>query len=111
MTLKTPQRAVGIVTLVAVLFVATTLLAQQLAPTPQQQAIAKLVVQMIEREHISRHEVDDKVSGKLDDKFIKDLDPQKLYFYQRDIEDFNVSRSTLDDALRTGNIDFAYKVF
>jgi carboxyl-terminal processing protease len=102
---------VGIVTLVAVLFVATTLLAQTLAPTPQQQAIAKLVVQMIEREHIGRHEVDDKISGKLDDKFIKDLDPQKLYFYQRDIDDFNISRTTLDDALRAGNIDFAYKVF
>ena len=112
MILKTPSRAASTLTLAAVLLVATTLLAQQLSPPkPAHEAIAKLVCQMIEREHISRGEIDDKISGRLADRFIKDLDPQKLYFYQSDIDDLNLSRAILDDSLKAGNIDWAFKAF
>jgi len=112
MTLKTPSRAASTLTLAAVLLVATTLLAQQLGtPKPAHQAIAKLVVQMMEREHLSRSAIDDKISGRLVDRYLKDLDPQKLYFYQSDIDLFNQSRTVLDDALHAGNVDFAFKTF
>jgi carboxyl-terminal processing protease len=112
MNLKPPSRAASTLTLVAVMLVATTLLAQQLAPpTPAHEQIAKLVCQMIEREHLSHSRFDDKISGRLTDRFLKDLDPQKLYFYQSDIDDLDVSRTTLDEALRAGNMDFAFKAF
>src|SRR5579871_2065780 len=112
MIFKTPSRAASVLTITAVLLVATTLLAQQLStPKRDQEVIAKLVVQMIEKEHLSRGHVDDVTSSRLVDRYVKDLDPQKLYFYQIDIDEFNRSRSKLDDALQKGNIDFAYTVF
>lgn len=112
MIFKTPSRAASTLTIAAFLLVATTLVAQQLAPPKRdQEVIAKLVVQMIEKEHLSRGHIDDAMSSRLVDRFIKDLDPQKLYFYQIDIDEFNRSRTKLDDALQKGNVDFAYSVF
>lgn len=112
MIFKTPSRAASTLTITAVLLVATTLVAQQLAtPKRDQEVIAKLVVQMIGKEHLSRGAFDDVMSARLVDRYVKDLDPQKLYFYQIDIDEFNRSRTRLDDALQKGNIDFAYTTF
>ena len=65
-----------------VFLVATTLLAEVLS-APQQANVAKLVCEaMIEANHISQKPIDDSVSAKLVDEYIKTLDPQKLYFLQ-----------------------------
>lgn len=72
---------------------------------------AKLVVQMIPQFHVSRKGVDDLVSSKLLDSFLKDLDPAKLYFQQSDIDEFSKYRTSLDDALKNGDVQFGYDVF
>ena len=66
---------------------------------------------MIEQTHISQNPIDDAVSAKLVDEFVKTLDPQKLYFLQGDIDRFNKYRNELDDLIKAGNIDFAKMVF
>ena len=93
-----------------VFLVATTLLAEHLS-TPQQTQVAKLVCEMIESTHISQKPIDDSVSAKLVDEFIKTLDPNKLYFLQGDIDKFNKYRTELDDLLKAGNVEFAGMVF
>ncbi|QDU37825.1 Tail-specific protease precursor [Maioricimonas rarisocia] len=90
---------------------ATTIFAQQLATQAADSETAKLITEMIPRYHLSRQRVDDGIAAKLLPTFIKDLDPQKQYFLQSDISDFERSRDTLDDALRDGNLDFAFRVF
>src|SRR5262249_10526429 len=60
---------------------------------------------------LSQHPIDNTISEELDDGYIKELDPQKLYFLQSDIDQFQKFRDSLDDALQTGNVDFAYQVF
>jgi carboxyl-terminal processing protease len=96
-----------------VMLVATTLLAEQLGSLsgPQSANIAKLVCEMIEANHISHKPIDDSTSSKLVDEYIKQLDPQKLYFLQSDIERFNKFRYELDDLIKAGNLDFAANVF
>lgn len=96
-----------------VLLVATTLLAEQLSRrgSTASGSIARQVVQMIEANHISQQTVDDDVSARLVDTFIKDLDAQKLYFLQSDIDELNKSRTSLDDQLKAGSLDFAHKTF
>lgn len=93
--------------------VATTLFAQQLFSSSDfaDEDTARLVTQMIPRFHLSQAEVDDAVSGRLLDGFIEQMDPQKLYFLQSDIDEFSKYRTTLDDMLKEGNVDFAYHVF
>lgn len=111
MTQKLFSRALTRLTLAGLLFVATTLVAQQLAPRKEESDIARMVVQMIEREHMSRHRIDDEVSAKLVDKYVKEFDSQKLYFLQSDIDDMARWKTQLDDQLKVGNLDFAFQTF
>jgi carboxyl-terminal processing protease len=110
--MKYPSRATRtlIVGLAAVAL--TTLFARQICSFDQvDQETARLVSQMIPRFHLSQSGIDDKISGMLVDGYELELDPQKLYFLQADIESFNQDRATLDDAIKEGNVDFAYQVF
>lgn len=107
---RTPSRAASTLSIAMVFLVATTLLAEHLS-APQQANVAKLVCEMIESNHISQKPIDDTISAKLVDEFIKTLDSQKLYFLQSDIDRFNKFRTELDDLVKAGNVDFATSVF
>lgn len=89
-----------------------TLCVQKLSSAdPAERETAKLVSKMIPQFHLSRKTVDDRISSMLLDGFVKDLDPQKLYFLQSDIDSFEKYRTSLDDEILGGNVDFAYLVF
>ena len=106
------SRATASFTAAALFLVATTIFAQQMnARDPEEATTTQLVAKMTENFHLNQHTIDDNISSKLVDKFIKDLDPQKLYFYEGDIANFNQYRKSLDDMLRKGNVDFANLVF
>ena len=109
---KTPSRAASTATLVAMCLAGTALLAQQIAaPKPEFTQITKLVCQMIEKEHLIRLPINDTMAERTVDHFVKELDPQKLYFMQSDIDEFNQARTTLDDNVKQGNIDWAFTTF
>src|SRR5690348_4586665 len=110
MTLRTPSRTVCTLSAFVVLLVATTLLAEHLSAS-QQSNVAKQVCEMIESTHISQKPIDDSISAKLVDEFVKQLDPQKLYFLQSDVDRFNKYRNDLDDLIKAGNVDFATTAF
>jgi carboxyl-terminal processing protease len=110
MIFRTPSRAACTLSTAVVFLAATTLLAEHLS-TAQQANVAKLVCEMIESTHISQKPIDDSISAKLVDEFVKSLDPLKLYFLQADIDRFNKYRTELDDLVKAGNLDFATMVF
>lgn len=112
MKLNAPSRTTGIMTAGVILLVATTIFAQQIggAPAPEQ-ATVKLVSEMISKYHISQKPLDDRISAMILNKFIKDLDPQKLYYLKSDIDGFARYRDQLDDLLKMGQISFAYEAF
>ena len=112
MKLYVPSRTVGIITVSVVLLVATTIFAQQLGGAQShEQATVKLVSEMISKYHISQKALDDRISGMVLNKFIKDLDSQKLYFLKSDIDEFARYRDQIDDLLKVGQITFAHEVF
>jgi carboxyl-terminal processing protease len=112
MKLHTPSRTSGVLTISVVFLVATTIFAQQIggAQGPEQ-ATVKLVADMITKYHISQKPLDDRISAMILQKFIKDLDSQKLYFLKSDIDGFARYRDQLDDLLKAGNVNFAHEVF
>jgi carboxyl-terminal processing protease len=65
----------------------------------------------METEHLTGQRLDDTVSRRTLDTFVKDLDPLKLFFMQSDIDEFMQSRDRLDDWLKRGDVKFAYTVF
>lgn len=112
MKLTRPSRAASTLVIGVFLLVATTIFAQQLAkPTEEAAHTARVICTMVGKYHINHSEVDDSISPKLFDRFIDLLDPQKLYFLEADIEEFNAQRMQLDDQLKKGDVNFAYDVF
>lgn len=112
MKFRTPSRAASLLTVGLILLVATTMFAQQLSePSSEEETTAKLVTRMIERFHINQPEIGDEVSQKLLKRYLRVLDPQKLYFLKQDVDGFRRYRTQLDDLLESGNVQFAMTVY
>ncbi|MCH8829478.1 MAG: carboxy terminal-processing peptidase [Planctomycetes bacterium] len=112
MKFKKPSRATTTLLIVIAGFVATTMFAQKFAVAkPEDETTARLVAKLITRYHISQGKIDDKISAKMFDRYLKQLDPRKLYFTKADIDEFSKSRTILDDQIQEGNVKFAYQVF
>ena len=51
--------------------------------------MTKIVTTLMKKEHLTKHPLDDEISRRALDLFLKSLDGMKLYFYQSDIDEFN----------------------
>lgn len=80
-------------------------------PRVEDRTIAKVVKRMVERDHISRRIIDDEISSRTFDRFLRQLDPLKLYFLQSDIDEFSKYKLQLDDNAQRGDIGFAYVAY
>ena len=85
--------------------------ADPVAPGPSDRQITFMVALMLKREHLSRHPLDKEISQRCIATFLKSLDPMKVYFYQSDIDNFMRHKDELSDAIRRGDVSFAYTVF
>ena len=95
-------------------FVALIVGAQAPPPAPPltaEEKTAKIVVNLLERAHMAKPTIDDEIAKKWCKTFIKDLDPQKIYFLKADVDEFLPQATNLDDLVKKGNIDFAKDVF
>ena len=81
------------------------------APSPMDRIVSRAVVDLLQQEHLLQHPLDNEISARWLDGFLKMLDPGKCYFYQSDIDEFKKSEQELDDQVKRGDIEFAYTVF
>jgi len=103
-----PLAAFGLLGIVALVIGAQ---APSPVPTPEDQKTAKIVVGLLERSHMAKPKIDDATAVKWCKTFLKDLDPQKFYFLQADVDEFLPQATTLDEKIHEGNLDFAKLVF
>lgn len=80
-------------------------------PRAKDRRIALVVSALMRRDHLSKHPLNNEISQRGLERYIKSLDPMKVYFYQSDIDEFMKNRDELDDQLAKGNIDIAYTIF
>lgn len=80
-------------------------------PGKHDQLLTQIVCEMFQRGHVTRPKIGDEISKRLFQRFLKDLDPGKMYFLQSDIDDFKKQETELDDMLLKGDLSFAYKVY
>ena len=73
--------------------------------------ILKTIADYMHSQHLSKHPLDDEISERAFDQFIKSLDSMKVYFLQSDIDTFKASRDRLDEFARAGDMTFAIDVF
>ena len=79
-------------------------------PTIRDKVITQSVADWLEGRHLRRWKLDDKRSKRMFDSYLKALDPQRMYFTAADFESFRGSRLMIDDFIKSGNLDFAFKV-
>lgn len=86
-------------------------LARPTEPTRVDRNIAIMVSALMDRRHLSEMEVNNEISHRALDMFVKNLDRMKLFFLQSDIDEFMADRDRLDDYVKEGDVRVAKKIF
>jgi carboxyl-terminal processing protease len=95
----------------AVLWGGRTSVAEPTQPGPDDRHVTRAITFLMNREHLTRHPLDDEISGRWLDNYLKTLDPRKVFFTQSDVDNWNNYRKQLDDMAVLGDTSFAYRVF
>jgi carboxyl-terminal processing protease len=82
-----------------------------LAPTEQENYVARRVADIISHEHYRRAPLDDHLSSLILDRYLDAIDGSRSYFYASDIAEFEKYRYELDDAIKTGDVEPAFVIF
>jgi carboxyl-terminal processing protease len=89
----------------------TALAIHQLEPLPQESQAAHLSAEVLKRYHYKRIPLNDAVSSKIFDNYLKALDGEKIFFLQTDIDQFEPARNKLDDAILNENLSIPFAIF
>lgn len=86
---------------------------EKLQPLAEHSRATAEIVTRLQHWHYERNSVflDDHLSARILDTYINELDPERSYFLQSDIDEFNKLRDRMDDALKTGNMQPAFAIF
>ena len=84
---------------------------QFLYPEQRHENIAELVAQFVQKSHYNQVAVNDELSSKVLDFYIKNLDRNRMYLLASDIEYFERYRYTLDDIVKSKPLDPVYEMF
>ncbi len=82
-----------------------------LAPQKQQEQAAQLSAQFLTRYSYRPVALDDSLSVKIMDRFIKSLDPDRMIFLQSDINTFMADSTKIDDAIKTEDLKLPFSIF
>lgn len=82
-----------------------------LKPLQQQMQAAAMTAQFLTRFHYKAVPLDDAMSQKIFDRYLKSLDPEKLFFFQADIDQFAPARTKMDDAINNQDLTTPFAMF
>ncbi|MCL2622607.1 MAG: carboxy terminal-processing peptidase [Planctomycetaceae bacterium] len=85
--------------------------ADELKPTATDGIIGRLVSLRLPREHISKHPLDETISKRAFDLYLKSLDPAKYYFYQSDIDEFKKYETEICKQLTSSKVDIGFEMY
>lgn len=104
--------------LLAVLLISSGVLAKpsvvsvdDLRASEQQRQTALIITQVMEKFHYRKPSLDDAMSAAVFDRYLESLDANRSFFSAQDIAKFEPYRDKLDDSLRRGKLDPAYRIF
>ncbi len=83
----------------------------ELKPEQQEAQAAHLAAELLSRYHYKAVPVDDVLSVKIFDKYLKSLDPEKLFFIQSDVDQLSAFRSLLGQALLKEDLAIPFTMF
>ena len=83
----------------------------ELHANEQQRQAALIITQVMEKFHYRKPRIDDDMSVAVYERYLESLDANRSFFSAKDIEGFERYRDELDDSLRTGKLDPAFRIF
>ncbi len=85
--------------------------AERLEPKPEHHFASRLATRFISGYHYHRRNLDEELSGRIFDQYLRLLDPNRVYFTADDVADLERYRDYLSDALKTADLDPAFDMF
>ena len=82
-----------------------------LKPLPQQSQAAHLAAELLIRYHYKATPLDDTMSRKIFDHYLKSLDPERLIFIKSDIDQLTTARTRLDDAIIGEDLNIPFAIY
>ncbi|NOU00044.1 MAG: carboxy terminal-processing peptidase [Gallionella sp.] len=82
-----------------------------LLPQPQQPEAAHTSARILTRYHYKTMPLDNAMSEQIFNRYLKSLDPEKLFFTQADIDHFSSARTKLDDAIFNEDLKVPFAIF
>jgi carboxyl-terminal processing protease len=90
----------------------TSLQADELGKTTRvERQLSKILARFMQDQHLSARAVDDSISERAFDMYIKNLDRMKVYFLKSDIDEFSKWRKDLDNQMNNGEFTAAFAIF
>ena len=84
---------------------------EELAPVARHEKIGQLVTDFIQKSHYRHASVDDDLSSKVLDRYIRALDNNRMYLLASDVAAFEEYRYRLDDMVRSEPLDPVFEMF
>ncbi|MDR1661964.1 MAG: carboxy terminal-processing peptidase [Azoarcus sp.] len=85
--------------------------AEQLRPSESHAEAAVASAHLLSRYHYRAPQLDDALSAQVFERYLKALDPARLFFLQSDIDSFTYARNQLDNAILNGKLDIPFAMF
>ena len=83
----------------------------ELKPEQQEAQAAHLAAELLARYHYKGMPLDDVLSEKIFDRYLKSLDSEKLFFVQADIDQVSAGRTKLGDAILKEDLSVPFAMF
>lgn len=84
---------------------------EELKPEPEHSGISAEILQRLTRAHYQSITLNDQLSGRIFDSYIRAMDPSRSYFSVADIDGFESLRTRFDDLIKAGDLGPAFKIF
>jgi carboxyl-terminal processing protease len=82
-----------------------------LQPEPRHAETAQLIAKLLAYQHFNSQPINDALSSRVMDAYIRGLDPDRYYFLASDLREFENDRYRLDDMLLDGDLSAPYRLF
>ncbi len=84
---------------------------KELKPTKMQSKTIANVVAQLNARHYRDLAFNDSLSERFLDKYIDNLDPGRMFFYEKDITAFKKNANNYDDFFKTGKLDAGFEIY
>lgn len=89
----------------------STVTSPVLLPKRELDMVSVDILRQLHYTHYHQLPIDDTLSSRVFDRYLYDLDSDRLYFLKTDIKDFEKWRFRLEDALKVGDLEAGFYIF